>query len=182
MQSLMMTMFLGYLREEQPLIGQLVMFLTDIIPDNCLLMDGATYDRTDYPDLYVRLPAAFKDTDAETFTLPDMAGLFAMGETEAEPLGTLGGEASVTLTEAQLASHTHIDAGHVHAIHTHSTLLAVEPGEAPVSTPPLIPPYSEYSDTGNANIQATGGDEAHENRPPFIAIRWAIIATAGTVC
>lgn len=146
-----------------PMIGLCFPLITGDVPDNCLLLDGSVYDRADYPALYDALDTVFR-IDADTFYLPDVRSRTILGSGTGTGLSTYavgetGGEENVTLSQAEMPSHYHT---------TNETQgLAVAPGELTVNIPVPLP-------LGTTN--AAGGDGAHENRMPFMALPWAVIA------
>jgi microcystin-dependent protein len=125
------------------------------LPSGWLALDGSTYDEVDYPELYARLDGVFKNEIAETFTLPDCDGVSISGSGVAMDLGDTGGSDSVTLSIAELPSHSHsyipvtldIDIKTVGA----PNISAGAPG-APIQT------------------GLTGSGDAHENRPPYLTL------------
>jgi microcystin-dependent protein len=170
--ALMWTMFLEYLESDACMIGAVLPYATETPPSGCLPCDGSTFNRADYPDLYSRLEAVYI-VDADTFTTPNLNNRFVVGAGDEYATGDVGGEAAHVLTEAELAEHTHTDSGHQHTTHAHLTGLAVAPGEVPFNIPNPVP---ELSGSASANITATGSSEAHENRPPFHALPYCIVA------
>jgi microcystin-dependent protein len=91
-------------------IGAVIDFYGLVIPDGWLEMNGQTFSADDYP----LLAAAIGTT-----TLLNMADRVAVGKSGTKTRGSLGGAASVTLTEAQLPSHDH-SMTHTHTMaHTH---------------------------------------------------------------
>lgn len=174
----MYQMYLRYMEFSVNMIGSVFPFLSGTVPDNALPCDGSTYNRVDYPELYAVLDAAFI-IDADTFITPDLRGLTVIGAGTASVSGTTyaiaetGGTESVTLDESQIPAHSHGDAGHVHSeIAAVSTL--INGGlEAPASA---ALPVATSTGIGYANIQNTGGDGSHENRQPFMALKYAVIA------
>jgi len=142
-----------------PQIGEIKCTSSAEIPVGCLLCDGATYDRVDYPDLYAALAPTFI-IDADTFLVPDLREKFISGALASGNVGDTGGEANHTLTVGEIPSHSH-------TIPATATTLAVEPGEVTVLTPiPII-----TSSTGD-----TGGDGAHNNIPPFVSLLFYVVA------
>jgi microcystin-dependent protein len=137
------------------LIGMVVPYVGVTIPNNVLVCDGSVYNRVDYPYLYAVLAAAYKDT-ADTFHVPNLVDSFVMGDSENSE--TSGGEATHTLTIDEIPSHNH-------PIHGPSTF--------PYGTIPEVTVDGSViaSSTGD-----TGGGEAHNNLPPFVAMMYVIIA------
>jgi microcystin-dependent protein len=146
-----------------PLIGLVFPIITGTVPTNCLLCDGGSYARTDYPVLYETLDAAFI-VDADTFIVPDIQSRVVLGAGTGSGLSTYsvaqqGGEEAHSLNGSENGSHQH-------GIFT-TNGLAIAPGELPVKVPSLV-----ALDT----TDLSGSGAAHENRQPFIALNWAVIA------
>jgi microcystin-dependent protein len=139
------------------LIGQISSFV-GALPNGWLAMDGSTYDRDDYPELWDALDSGYKDST--TFTLPNFEDLFVAGAGNSYSLGDTGGESSHTLTEGEIPSHNH---SYIQPTLTLSI--------GAVGAPELVAEPSPGASTGN-----TGSGNAHENRPPFIAANIGIFA------
>lgn len=141
------------------MIGEILVTASATIPDGCLLCDGGTYDRVDYPDLYAALAAAFI-IDDDQFRTPDLREKFVYGTSSALFIGNTGGEAAHTLTIGEIPAHDH-------SIPATITTAAVEPGEVAVLSPvPII-----SSSTGS-----TGGSGGHNNIPPYVELLYVIVA------
>jgi microcystin-dependent protein len=145
-----------------PLIGYCFPLIT-ALPDNCLLLDGGSYLREDYPSLYAVLDAAFI-IDADNFVLPDMRSRVPVGSGTGTGLsnytvGQTGGAETETLNETQMPSHFHTT--------NMTTGLAVSPGELPVNIPTPFP-------LGTTN--SAGGGLSHNNIQPYTALPWAVVA------
>ncbi|MCW4050802.1 MAG: tail fiber protein [Candidatus Bathyarchaeota archaeon] len=141
------------------LIGQVSSFLGSL-PDAWLPLAGDTFDRDDYPELWDALDAQYKDST--TFTLPDLSDLFlAIAGSGSYSLGDTGGEDDHTLTTAEMPAHTHTYLPPVVDLDLEALgvpdILAARLG---VPTP----------------TSSSGGDSAHENRPPFHAVVMGIFA------
>lgn len=121
-------------------------------------------------------------------------------------VGETGGEETVVLTEAQLAAHTHTTQPHTHTTddHTHTTIehshaydpvvtvdLDLEDLGLPQGNAAQILPFITENTYGatvivnsanvtvneeTATVDSTGDDEAHENMPPFFALKYAMVA------
>ncbi|MBW2675885.1 MAG: hypothetical protein JRD89_21210, partial [Deltaproteobacteria bacterium] len=87
---------------------------------------------------------------------PDLRDRFIVGAGSSYALGDTGGEATHTLTIAEMPSHTH-------QIGQDQKYVCATPGET----------YVARAGSGTTvywNTGATGGGQAHENRPPYYAL------------
>jgi microcystin-dependent protein len=154
-------------------------------PDSAtwLLCDGSLYEQSDYPDLYARIGTTF-NTGGEgptQFRVPDMRGrVAAMTDNSAgvspwaTAPGATAGEVNHTLVVSEMPSHNHSDSGHVHGGVPILTDLVALTGEEPVSF--QVPLVSANTASGSANITNTGGDGAHNNVQPSMALACYILA------
>lgn len=152
-------MYLGFV----PMIGQVIPYVTASPPDNCLICDGSTYARLDYPDLYAKLASVFI-IDADHFVVPDLRGRTIIGMNTSYPMGSAGGEVTHQLTEAELASHAHAY-DPVVVVDVDLEDLGLPQGNAAQ----IVPLATE-------NTYATGGNQAHNNMQPYLALQYAIVA------
>lgn len=159
------------------MIGQIIAYVSTSAPAGVIACDGSTQLRTAYPDLYAAIDP-FYVVDADHFTVPDLRGRVIVGVgtgpgLTARALGDLLGEESHVLTVAELASHTHVDAGHTHA----ESAAAPAFGAALVGVPiPSAVPVPGITGIGNASISSTGADTAHNTMQPSNALKYGIVA------
>lgn len=127
------------------------------IPDGYLLCDGSAISRTQYTKLYQIIGDAYGAGDGSTtFNLPDLRDAFPMGASTTSPIGTTGGEAAHVLTVDELAPHCHT--------------ISIRTG-SDYQNPST---NNSMMTGGSYSTDNTGGGEAHNNLPPFVAINFII--------
>ena len=107
-----------------------------------------------------------------TFNLPDLRGRFALGKddmggvsadsvtaAEASVLGSRSGAEKHTLTVNEMPAHTH-------------TLTLRH--ESSQSNQSVASKEDDHSSPYTATTNATGGDQAHNNMPPFQTVNYII--------
>ena len=146
--------------------GSIVAFAGTTAPEGWLLCDGAEVSRTTYADLFAVVGITYGPGDAiNTFNLPDLRGRVALGagkgpELSDRVVGATGGEERHTLTVAEMPAHHHQEQG--------GNRLDVANGGA-----------IHVQDVDNTSFAAvttanTGGGQAHNVMPPFVAISYLI--------
>lgn len=143
----------------------------------CLLLDGTSYLRATYPDLFNALGGAASPwglPDGTHFNVPDMRGRTAIGVGTAVATGatahTLGqkvGEETHVLTVAELASHAHND--------SYRTVVGGLTGGNLGDT------AGTYNELTNRSSDATGSNTAHNNMQPSATFNFFISTTNATV-
>lgn len=139
---------------------------------NMLPCDGAIYNREDYPLLYDALENTYQ-IDEFTFRVPDLRGKFMLGEGEGFLIADEGGTKEEYLQIEHLPLHNHETFPHSHGeIAAVSTI--INGGlEAPASA---AIPVAGTTAPETVTVQGTGGDEPHNNMPPFHTVLFAIVA------
>lgn len=182
--------------------GMLVPFAGPTEPTGWLFCFGQLISRTTYAGLFSAIGTTYGVGDGSTtFALPDLrgraiAGLDNMGGSDAgrldwaNTLGTTGGAQTHTLTESELASHTHTQNAHNHGITdpTHRHSIVTKDYAGGFANEPLTKglygstgsTVTEYAATGisinnaTATNQNTGGGAAHNNMQPTILLNYII--------
>lgn len=147
-------------RMEFNMIGSIIPIIRETLHSSMLLCDGSVYNKSDYPQLWEVWPLAMKD--ATTLTLPDLRNLFLVGAGLDYSLGDTGGNAEVTLTTDEIPSHTH-------GYSTPTFNIDVESVGVPDPTGVGNPMLADIT-------TPTVVGQPHENRPPYYAVVYAVIA------
>lgn len=155
----------------QSLVGLIMPVCTADLPAGTLLCDGSTYARADYPNLYDALDPAYI-IDADTFSVPDMTDRFILGP-GTHAANTTGGSFSHVQTIAEMPNHAHATDPHAHSeIGAVATL--INGGlEAPASAATPVPGTTGLA---TVTVHGTGGGDAMDITPPFIALRYVVVA------
>lgn len=165
----------------EPFLGQIAFVPYMFVPKNWAECNGQLLPISQNTALFSLLGTTYGGNGTTTFALPDMRGrmLVHNGQAPGGPtiytMGQTGGAESVTLTVAQMPAHSHT----VNAV-TAEGNQNVPTGSLPANTKVLD---KEYSDTTadttmkNTMLNNTGGNQSHENRPPFITLKCIISLT-----
>lgn len=164
---------------------------------------GAQLNSDDYEDLFLLLwsdgnltvssgrgvSAAVDWAAAKTITLPDMRGRTGVGDDQmgaassagrigSASLGASGGAATVALTTAQLAAHTHTGTTASNGDHAHSgggQIIATGSGGAgPGNIVNLVDTGTTGAHTHTFTTDSNGDGEAHSNLQPYITLYYII--------
>jgi len=156
------------------MLGTITAHAFETLPDHLIPCDGGTYQRDDYPDLYNRLEAGNSPliVDVDTFTTPDLRNRFIYGAAQSNELLADGGEETVQLTVAEMPSHSHTTQPHVHN-YVGAVPLIDAVGVVPE---PSAIPNPMVTDPATVIVNANGGDQAHENMPPYLILGYAMVA------
>ncbi len=151
--------------------GSILWFAGDKVPAGYLECDGRAVSRTQFNRLFSALDTKFGVGDgATTFNIPDLRGRFVLGRdnmggtsadrviaTQSDTLGAGAGEDKVTLNITQLPSHDH------------SYVAASSSGSG-----------MNFNGSGDGQVgsttAATGGNQPHNNLPPFLTLKAIIKA------
>jgi len=165
---------------EGRVIGEIVCTaFSDSPSDNWLPCDGSSYSRADFPILYGKIGTVYGAEDGSHFSVPDLRGRAAIGVGEGagltnRDLGDEIGAETHQLVSSEMPAHTHLDAGHSHTLPAAQGAVTAGAG-VPVPILYYFPgAYPTYN--ASANNQNTGGDGAHANMQPSLALKFWIVA------
>lgn len=144
-------------------VGSIIPHVLSALPSNWINCDGTSHLRTDWPELYAVIGAAWI-IDADHFIVPDFQGRVPVGSGAGPGLtprspNNSGGEETHVLTQAETPSHTHTvpTQGVAGAV---GTLSLTRYAAAPTST---------------LATSSIGSGSAHQNMPPFMVVKFAVV-------
>ena len=123
--------------------------------------DGQVYNKDDYPLLYDALDNAYIVSGTQ-FRTPDLRDRVPVGTGNNYSLDDSGGVDSVALSVAELPAHTHSYNQYTFGIDIESVGV---PDPTGVGQPALP-----------QNTSSVGSNQAHENRQPYLALDFVIVA------
>lgn len=159
-----------------PFIAEVRVLPFNFAPRGWASCDGQLLPIAQNTALFSLLGTTYGGDGRTTFALPNLAGRFAMGPGQGPGLsdrylGEDTGQASVTLTEAQMPSHNH-------ELRAGASGLATSPAGALMAPP--VNGASAYRAPGApatmaaGMVGAAGGGQPHENRQPYQALMFCI--------
>lgn len=157
-----------------PFIGEIRMFGGNFPPQGWAFCNGQLLSVTENPPLFALLGTTYGGDGTNTFALPDLRGRLPLHQGGGHTLGQPGGAEAVTLTTAQIPSHTH------------TWQASPAPSEGTDPRGALLGGADIYS-APNARkavlmapstIGATGGSQPHDNVQPYQCLSF-IIALQG---
>ncbi|MCK5845812.1 MAG: tail fiber protein [Bacteroidales bacterium] len=108
---------------------------------------------------------------------PNLIDRFIVGSGGSYSVGSTGGASSVALNINQMPSHNHgvTDPGHTHSFWTAANYVNDLETDPSTNTDHVRQNHIDVNtgnSTTNITIQHTGGNQAHENRPPYYALAY----------
>lgn len=162
-------------------------------PTGYLMCYGQAVSRATYADLFTAIGTTHGAGDGSTtFNVPDCRGRVGVGKDDmggsaanrvttagssidGATLGATGGAQNVTLTTAQIPSHTHAGTTNSGGSHTHTVAIGETPGSGRAqpggtSTSSTINTGSGGTHTHSFTTDAAGSGNSHQNMPPVIVL------------
>lgn len=158
----------------EPFLGEVRIVGFNFAPRGWALCNGQILPIDQNQALYSILGTTYGGDGQTTFALPDLRGRAPIHEGSGHTLGQRSGEATHTLTAAEMPAHDH------------AASASSDEGTSPVPTDLVLArtPAQIYHDPTNlgamngAAVSSTGGSQPHDNMQPYIALNF-IIALRG---
>ncbi|MDI2098994.1 phage tail protein [Ruicaihuangia caeni] len=155
-----------------PFLGEIRLFATNLVPKGWAACNGQLMPINQNQALFSLLGTQYGGDGRVNFGLPDLRGRIPLHFGAGLGIGARGGESAHTLTNAEMPQHSHpVRAAGVATTESPASALWADPGK---------PTYGDTPAVGMnpASVRSSGGSQAHENRPPFLALEYCI-AIAG---
>jgi microcystin-dependent protein len=168
----------------QPFVGQVIRVGFNFAPAGWMQCQGQLLPISQYETLFSLIGTTYGGDGQTTFALPDLQGRVPLSMGQGQGLanyaiGQNGGSETITLTGAQMPQHQHF-ANAIASAGTGSTpgssLLPANEGPQGISQVFTYAPYDQANQTAlsASSIAANQGGQPHENRQPFLAVRYCI--------
>ena len=166
-------------------VGTVITYAGSSAPTGYLICNGTAISRTTYAALFAIIGTTYGAGDgSSTFNLPNLQEKFIVGSSSntGYNLADTGGAAEVTLSVNQIPSHTHNDGSlGTSTAGSHNHTYTAYGGGTSGTVPALrfdgggAVDFNTSSHNGHnhdvtGNTGSTGGGQAHENRPPYMAL------------
>jgi len=150
--------------------GSVTAFAGSTAPTNFLLCDGSAVSRSTYAELFALISTTYGVGDGSTtFNVPNLKGSVPVGrdsaQTEFDTLAETGGAKTVTLSTAQMPSHSHTvtDTGGFTPVARDLNVAAGAVGY-----------YGRGSGTSVLATDTQGSSTAHNNLQPYLVLNYII--------
>ena len=164
-----------------PYLGEIRIVAGNFAPLGWSFCNGQVLPIAENEALFSLIGTVYGGDGVESFALPDLRGRTPVGlNVQVVPgiptnvLGQRAGTETVTLTAQQIPAHTHTIAAGGAATTTAPANAAI----ADTAGNTFAAAGSATAALANSSLTTTGGNQPHENMPPFLVTNF-IIATAG---
>ncbi len=157
----------------QPYVGEIRMFAGNFAPAGWMFCEGQLLPISENETLFNLIGTTYGGDGESTFALPDLRGRIPLHQGSGSTLAETGGAEEITLTQAQMPTHSH------------PFLATTAPAStnAPVnntlaqSTGSTIFPYGTdqpLTTLGATAIGPIGGSQPHTNFQPYLCVDFII--------
>lgn len=157
----------------EPFLGQIIAVPFNFAPKGWAFCNGDTLPINQNQAIFSLLGTTYGGNGTTTFQLPNLKSRVPMHQGNGHVIGEVGGNEAVTLTSAQIAAHGH------------QVSQPASKDEETTNRPDgaYFTVGGAYAGSANASLGGTatssvGGNQAHTNLQPFLALNF-VIAIAG---
>jgi microcystin-dependent protein len=158
--------------QSSPFLAEARLFAFDFAPSGWAACSGQIISIQQNTALFSLLGTTFGGNGTTNFGLPDFKSRVPLHSgagpgLTSKVLGETGGTETVRLITAEMAAHSHL----FNAGHTTPLMEGGVPGASPARGYGSGPPNATAD---SSMVQPAGGNEAHDNMPPFLALNFCI--------
>jgi microcystin-dependent protein len=158
-------------------IGEIRIFGGTFAPAGWAFCDGSLVSVSKHRELFELLGTHFGGNGQTQFALPDLRGRMPIHigqgkDLSPRTLGEIGGVEKVTLTKAQLPKHQHTPVAS--SANGNSDSCGGNYWSKSVSSTQFAPDSANSVLMDTRAIAVTGGNQAHDNMLPFLALNFII--------
>lgn len=153
-------------------VGAIIIYAGAAALDGFLECNGQAISRTTYAELFKKIGTTYGEGDSSsTFNLPDYSNRVPVGTSSSISLGDQGGEATHTLTQAELpaASLKILDSTYSWTVH-----IAGVNTSSGNDYPGITGKKATPTDAQKLKTENLGSGQAHNNMQPYIGQRYMI--------
>lgn len=158
----------------EPFLAEIRMVGFNFAPRGWAFCDGQILPINQNQSLYSLLGTTYGGDGRTSFALPDLRSRTPVHVDDGISLGQKGGAETVTLTVAEMASHSHVwNASAAIANRfapTNLNLIATQSPNGGIFADPSATPAQMNSDT----VTFAGGGQAHDNMQPYLTVNFCI--------
>ena len=159
----------------QPYLSQITMVAFNFAPQGFAACDGQVLPINQHQSLYALLGTMYGGDGRTTFALPDLRGRTPVHTGPTVQQGGKAGAENVSLTVAEMPSHTHAVSGTTDTANAPVAATRLFAGSTPNeiyhSSSSLVPLHAE-------TVSNAGNGQGHDNMQPFLTINF-VIALSG---
>jgi microcystin-dependent protein len=160
--------------QAEPILGQVTLFATNWCPRNWQSANGALISVSQNSALFSLYGTTYGGNGTTTFAIPNLQDRAPISWSGNHPTGTATGSSSVTLTQAQMPSHTHAVLGSSGSTSTNdptgASLGTFPAGQAiysPNTATPDVPMHANI-------VGPAGGSQPFSIQSPVLAMNWCV--------
>ncbi|RZU63741.1 microcystin-dependent protein [Microterricola gilva] len=161
----------------QPYVGEIRMFAGNFAPAGWMFCDGQLLPISENETLFNLIGTTYGGDGQSTFALPNMQGRLPLHQSSGgHILAETGGAEEVTLSSQQIPAHRHptlAAAASGTSASPQGNVLATW-ADTPYATTPVAPAPGAPVALSPTAVAATGGNQPHDNMPPFLAVSFII--------
>jgi microcystin-dependent protein len=163
---------------EQPFLGEIFMFAGNFAPVGWAVCNGQILSISQNTALFTLLGTTYGGDGEQTFGLPNLQSRIPVHVGPGFVQGQIEGVEGTSLTASQLPAHTHPLKASIGSSSVDAPTTSDVPADTTLAGVRVYTELTSAVAMSPSAIAATGADQPHENRMPFLAINF-IIALEG---